>query len=123
MESAFWVLGFRPVDPSTRFYDARVWHSFVSFSLDGVSVLCVGIGALRRDFTMLDFCIAFASFSLDGVSVLGDGLWASAKVYNACFWHTVVKLFLGLSQRFGSCDLASWALWRDFTVLEFGMAI
>ena len=97
--------------------------AFSCFSLDGVSVLCVGIGGLRPDFTMLDFGIAFASFSLDGVSVLGDGLWASAEFYSACFWHNVVKLFLGRSERLGSCDLASWALWRDFTVLDFGMAI
>ena len=44
--------------------------AFSCFSLDGVSVLCVGLGALRPDFTMLGFGIAFASFSLDGVSVL-----------------------------------------------------
>ena len=85
--------------------------------------MCFGIGALGPDFTMLDFGIAFASFSLDGVSVLGVRLRASAKLYNACFWHNVVKLFLGRSERLGSCYLASWALWRDFTVLDFGMAI
>ena len=91
--------------------------------MDGTSLRGAGFGSRLPCFVVHDFGIAFASFSLDGVSVLGDGLWASAKFYSACFWHNVVKLFLGRSERLGSCDLASWALWRDFTVLDFGMAI
>ena len=91
--------------------------AFASFSLDGVWVLCVGLGALRPDFTVLDFGIAFSGFPWKESAfwVLGFGpVGLSATFYSACFWHSVVKLFLGRSQRFGCCALVSWALWRDF---------
>ena len=67
--------------------------AFSSFSLDGVSVLCVGLGALRPDSTVLDFGTACSRF------------------------------FPGRSQRFGCWALGPWARRLHFTVLASGIAL